>query len=216
MANEELKAVYDVTNVNGTPTLMKFPPENFYPRVRGSHDYLREHAMLDAADAEALFSAEIGRTPQAIDDIYIEYVPDTADDIRAGRLPRYKFWYATEENGQSIWHEVFKDGQRQGFGFTPAEMRKVLRQEKAEKDVTDALERARHRGAAEEMTRAQENLRRGQPNAPDRDAIIRGIEQRKLEEGYMQRGLPTPGNSLPGSYVESLQEQQEKIFKDEE
>jgi hypothetical protein len=317
MANEELKAVYDVTNVNGTPTLMKFPPENFYPPVRGSHDYLREHAMLDAADAEAAAAlleiadpflatpdtpdgmlekgnidltkrprvqnadgsvstvrsvsfnldgkevllptvSDDGRimsdreaienynrtgkhlgkfdkpenateyahrlheqqdamyTQKEVTDIYIEYVPDTADDIRAGRLPRYKFWYATEENGQNIWHEVFKDGQRQGFGFTPAEMRKVLRQEKAEKDVTDALERSRNRGVAEEMTRAQENLSRGKPNAPDRDAIIRGIEQRRLEEGYMERGLPTPGNSPPGSYVESLQEQQEKIFKDDE
>jgi hypothetical protein len=114
----EIGSIYGVTAINATPTLMRFPPERFYPPVSGSYDYLKAAAMADA-QAEAVTGtqpSDMRTTP--VTDIYIQATPRTAEDIRNGRLPRYTLRYATEENGQPIWHQVVA----KSFGFTPAQI----------------------------------------------------------------------------------------------
>jgi hypothetical protein len=68
----------------------------------------------------------------------------------------------------------------------------VLRQEQAEKDVTKALERSQKQHIADDITKQQDELQRGEVSGgvPDRDAIIQQSEQRNLDEEYMQRGEP--------------------------
>lgn len=123
----ELKGLYGVTNVSGSPTLMKYPPEKYYPPIDGSTDYLRNAAVKDATDdalaagrivkpADIPAGAPIGTGGQlygmvkdeagSVSNVWLKASPETAEDIRNGRLPRYRLFYQTKENGQPIMHEV--------------------------------------------------------------------------------------------------------------
>lgn len=99
LAAKDLKKTWGMTNVSGDRELMKYPPEKFYPAVAGGHDYLRTDAVETAT--------EIGGGEPS--NVYLRPWIDpatgrnlTAEDIRAGRLPRYRLIYEREENGQRI------------------------------------------------------------------------------------------------------------------
>lgn len=186
MAQKEMQALYGVTEINGSPTLMKYPPEKFYPPIDGGWDYLRTAAMFDAELAEGQSGF--------VKDIYLETTPDTVDDIRAGRLPRYRFYYATEENGQAVWNEVFKDGQRQGFGFTPQQLKGVQDISRNVDSAGSAIERDIHRSIAEDVTTQTDALKRGGlPDLEaDRERLMRERAQQERDDQYMRRGDEGP------------------------
>lgn len=48
MALQEMKRTYGVSRVSGQEVVTKFPPENFYPPINGSQEYIRDMAMADA------------------------------------------------------------------------------------------------------------------------------------------------------------------------
>ena len=135
MALAEIKRIYGATNINGKSTLMRLPPEHFYPAINGSYDYLR-----DDARASAEFEARVqGAGP--VKDVFIQSTPTTAADIREGRPPRYKLYYATDENGQTVWSEVLE----KNFGFTPEQLKGVRETERQKriKDLMPERERAK-------------------------------------------------------------------------
>lgn len=109
LALEEMSKIYGVTRINGTgekemfgagvrrvvlgPSLMKYPPENFYPAIEGGHDYVAAEALKDAATMN---------DGKPVGGIMLEWTRETVDDIRAGRPPRYQLRYQ-DENG--VWQE---------------------------------------------------------------------------------------------------------------
>ena len=111
----DMRRTYGVTDVTGTPTLMRFPPERFYPPVDGGFDYMREqmvaavneHAGIDTTRPATL--DERLRTPDESvrpEDIVLVPTDRTVAAVRAGRLPPYAVMYYREENGQRVLHEV--------------------------------------------------------------------------------------------------------------
>ena len=89
MALKDVRDSYDVSEVTGTKKLMKHPPEKYYPAVDGSHEYFTKQLQADV-------TAKVGKdVPQ--DSIFIEAVPQTDADIRAGKLPRYGVSWLNEK-----------------------------------------------------------------------------------------------------------------------
>jgi hypothetical protein len=82
IALEEMKRTYGVSTTSGTPVVMKFPPEHFYPAVDGSQEYIRALALKDAKDV----------VPDAAN-VMLVATPETSQDVRAGRPPRYNLMY---------------------------------------------------------------------------------------------------------------------------
>lgn len=119
LALADMKKLYGVSEVSGSSTVMKFPPEKYYPPVDGKWDYIRQSAMDDVKgiDADA-------------QNVMLIPTKETADDIRAGQLPRYGILY---QDGNGVWNEVA--GQR----FTVNKDEINIRQDAArEKRINDA------------------------------------------------------------------------------
>jgi len=94
-AMEQMKKIYGVSN----GTLMKFPPENVYPPIKGSTDYIYRQA------AEDIFKA----TGNKVDpkNITLQEIPVlTAEGFRAkSQSTRYQIMYRTKnEQGYMIDH----------------------------------------------------------------------------------------------------------------
>lgn len=94
----EARTIRDMSRVYGASNLapegvevVKFPAENYYPKVLGSHDYIREQAesIVKKVDPEA-------------DEIFLQATPQTRDDINAGKPPRYMIMYKTEVDGVPV------------------------------------------------------------------------------------------------------------------
>lgn len=78
MALDEMKRTYGVSNVSGSETIMKYPPELFFPPMGGDHAYIRDMAMKDA------LSVNPGATNATL-----LATTETAQDVKAGKAPRY-------------------------------------------------------------------------------------------------------------------------------
>ena len=99
LALADMSKLYGVSEVSGSDTIMKFPPEKYYPSIAGSHDYIREVALADARTVDK-------------DAMNVMLVPtkETADDIRTKQPPRYALYY---QDKAGVWNEVA--GQRFGW-----------------------------------------------------------------------------------------------------
>lgn len=108
------KGLYGVSSVSGEAVVTKYPVEHFLPAVNGSWDYVREAAQIDVAAylgdklsgvSEIPAPGGLGtlqvRTAQRR--IMLASTKETADDIRAGRSPRYRLYFQ-DDNG--AWDEV--------------------------------------------------------------------------------------------------------------
>jgi hypothetical protein len=96
----DLKRRWNVSNVSGSPNLMRMPPELHYPAIGGSLDYLREDAMKTASD----YAAKLGRK---VENVAILASDKTRADIEAKRPPRYRLFYQYTSGGQTQFSEVF-------------------------------------------------------------------------------------------------------------
>lgn len=100
LASAELKKSWGVSTVTGESRVMRNPPENFYPTVGGTHDYVRENALAVAK----IHAAEAGREVENV-----TLVPDdaTRQDIELGNPPRYRLFYQyTDKTGVTRFDEV--------------------------------------------------------------------------------------------------------------
>ncbi|OWK18327.1 hypothetical protein AJ88_03875 [Mesorhizobium amorphae CCBAU 01583] len=98
----ELKTRWNVSNISGSPNLMRQPPELHYPAIDGKFDYLRDDAMKTAEDYVA--GLHEGRK---VDNIAIIPNATTRADIEMNRPPRYRLFYQYTEDGQTRFDEVF-------------------------------------------------------------------------------------------------------------
>lgn len=89
LALKDVRKAYDVSSVTGENRLMKHPPEKYYPAVDESFDYIGKQLKADVKE----------RAGKAVplENIYVEAVPQTDADIRAGRPPRYGVSWLTED-----------------------------------------------------------------------------------------------------------------------
>ncbi|TIQ95484.1 transglycosylase SLT domain-containing protein [Mesorhizobium sp.] len=98
----ELKTRWNVSNISGSPNLMRLPPELHYPPVDGKYDYLRADAMKTAETYVA--GLHNGRK---VENIAIVPNATTRADIEMNRPPRYRLFYQYTEDGQTKFDEVF-------------------------------------------------------------------------------------------------------------
>ncbi len=96
--NEELakvRTIKDMQKIYGPSSvsppgvdLVKYPAENYYPRVLGSYDYIKEQAQ-----------EIVNKTGKEVGEVFLQATPQTRDDIKAGRPPRYMIMYEEEIDG---------------------------------------------------------------------------------------------------------------------
>lgn len=171
-ADIRFNKLYGVTTVGGTPRLMKFPPERFYPPIDGSHEYVANQAAADIKQAT-------GKDVKTKD---ILLVPDlnTAREARAGIAPAYQLFYVTEQEGQQIIERAPGD-----FRPDPATAQKTSTEKRAA-EFKAGQEQAR--AASEARQRAIEGRQPGSVPTPDvvqrRANEMRAImdEQRAADE----------------------------------
>jgi len=112
LALADMSKLYGVSEVSGSDTVMKFPPEKYYPAVGGDHAYIRAAALADiktvAPDAE---------------NVMLTPTKETADDIRLGRPPRYGILY---QRPDGVWDQI--PGQR--FSIPADELSRQIGEER--------------------------------------------------------------------------------------
>lgn len=130
MAVSEMTSLYGVSEVSGARVLMKYAPEKFFPPRGGGHGYVRDLALKDA---RALL-------PDA-SNVMLVATPQTAQDVRAGRAPRYDLFYQT---GDGVW-----DMAPDLFTIGPEEVTALDALDSEERAIRFQLERqaAEHRRA---------------------------------------------------------------------
>ena len=186
-----------VSEVAGKKRLMRYPPENHYPRTeseqpgffswpagqRGDmkwfddqlHAAVNERVYGDAkAFGERNPEARATRTGQPrteipLSDIYLEPIPQTSVDVRAGRDPRYGVVWFEDRGGvrvmQSAPGMVFF-GDRAAAEAKQKEIRRADTYEKAQKKIDDqtaqeqavSQEAARARGIVDQVIKPSLNL----------------------------------------------------------
>lgn len=118
LANADMKKVYGLSGVSGTDTVMRYPPENFFPTIAGSHDYLGPLVLDDARKALKKPDLQQG-------DVFLWYNERTAGQARAflqgnAPPPTYALYYWTNENGQRILNRAPMD-----FALSQEDLNKV-------------------------------------------------------------------------------------------
>lgn len=98
----EMKTRWNISNISGSPNLMRLPPELHYPPIEGKFDYLRSDAMKTAEEYVA--SLHDGRK---VENVAIIPNENTRADIEMKRPPRYRLFYTYLEGGQTKFDEVF-------------------------------------------------------------------------------------------------------------
>lgn len=98
----EMKTRWNISNISGSPNLMRLPPELHYPPIEGKFDYLRSDAMKTAEEYVA--GLHDGRK---VENVAIIPNANTRADIERRRPPRYRLFYTYLEGGQTKFDEVF-------------------------------------------------------------------------------------------------------------
>lgn len=114
-ALSEMSRIYGPNTVTGDSRLMRFPPQNFYPNVRGQENWMTDQVSADVTewvygiDAE---DTELGNSPQGrlatvlgfgdaprieSNRINLDSDEKTRADIAAGRSPTYSVTYEDDD-----------------------------------------------------------------------------------------------------------------------
>lgn len=105
-ALDSLSKVYGPSGINGSETLMRYPPVSFYPARDGSHDWMRDQLERDVTALATGDDMDEGTRNMlgfvrsgAIGADRIMLVSDagTQDDVAAGRAPSYTVQYLDDE-----------------------------------------------------------------------------------------------------------------------
>lgn len=180
-ALDQMDKIYGANDITGSSRVMKFPPQKFYPQVRGSHDWMTDQIETevskfvfgdDASDPGASLTARIvdglslGGASNWVRSGDIKMVSDgtTRAEIMAGQPPSYVVYY-------------MKDGQLeqvpQRFEFDPSTERSEV-----ERDF--------------EAKRAEQNFDAGAQERYYRNVEIYGREV--ADQMYREE---TQGNAIP-------------------
>lgn len=136
-ALKEINRVYGVsgtagTDVFGNGTIMKYPPENFYPVIGEDQSYIKAFALKDAKSMSP-----------AATDIMLVSTPETSMDIRAGQPPRYNLLFKGPDGVWDMAPDLFMVG--------PDDMRQLQAITSEERQTNLALENDYNRLLAEKF-----------------------------------------------------------------
>lgn len=133
VAKARFGRVFGVSNLNmgGNNILMRYPPEKFYPKIQGGHDYV--------ADQLSELVTQIERVQIDPDKVFLQSDEYTEDDIKAGRLPRYQVWFVDDYNirqmlpGGHFVPDIDLGNEREEAkkGLTPRELNEINRYNRA-------------------------------------------------------------------------------------
>lgn len=95
---------WGVTEVSGSPLLMRSNPERYYPPIGGTYSYLRDDALRTA---RAFVNDNFPGREVTNVTLRPSVHGETRDDIEAKRLPRYELVYQYLQDGQPLTDVVF-------------------------------------------------------------------------------------------------------------
>lgn len=86
-----MRYTFGGSTITGRNVMMMYPPDKFYPPIGGDHSYIlnqiKSHITAN------------GHKNVKNEDIFINPIPQTAEDIRNGNPPRYEIMYKIRPNG---------------------------------------------------------------------------------------------------------------------
>jgi soluble lytic murein transglycosylase-like protein len=175
-ATEKFRRLYNATSVTGTPTLMKYPPESYYPPAgEMGHVYLQDQLLAYAREAT-------GNADLTGDQVFIASTTETAAQIRAGKAPSYVVGTIKEDaNGFPVFDILTPQGMQ--FAFDPAA------------GIADAEAKLRaERQQRFDIEREQELMKRGQVSIGDPvlDDLNRQRDERARQPAPVEPPAPDP------------------------
>ncbi|SDH08560.1 lysozyme [Pelagibacterium luteolum] len=205
LAIQEMRRTYGVSSVSGNAALMKFPPENFFPSVAGSHDYLRDIVMRDARSIEATSQNAmlVGTT-------------ETAQDVSAGMVPRYNLYYQTPDGVWNMAPQMFTLGDEVQQLQTLQSQRNQLEGERARvmvqwrQDVQSGmpLEEAQARAeAADAALVEQMNALGGQASEVRGNGPVEESSDYFIPNDMAERLMQEQENFVPGQPIDWFNQQ---------
>jgi hypothetical protein len=113
-ALSDVARIYGPSGINGSETIMRYPPSAFYPPVNGSQDWMAEQLGNDVSafaygeqdplpdnplelTSRAILSPFMGRTRVPADRIFVASDARTAQDVAAGRAPSYQVRFMDDD-----------------------------------------------------------------------------------------------------------------------
>jgi GH24 family phage-related lysozyme (muramidase) len=101
-ATEQMKRLYGVTSLTGSPTVMKYPPEQYWPAFRiqkyGNTSVVSGEPSLDYARIQLEESLRAVDPTVSMDNVVLLTTPQTDAEIKRGEIPGYAVMYL-DENG---------------------------------------------------------------------------------------------------------------------
>jgi hypothetical protein len=175
-ATEKFRRLYSATSVTGTPTLMKYPPESYYPAAGpDGHQYLQDQVLAFAREA----TGDPELTP---DRLIVSSTVATAAEIRAGKPPSYVVGVIKDDaNGYPVYDILTPQGMQ--FAFDPAT------------GIADAERRLREERQQQfDIEREQELMKRGQVSTGDPvlDDLNRQRDERARQPAPAAPATPAP------------------------
>lgn len=101
LALSDIKRTWGVSEISGSRQMMRLPPENFYPQVEGSYDYLHTDALQSAETFVKEHFPE-----RSVSGVSIMADQQTRSEIEANKPPKYRLFYSYEQDGMTVADEV--------------------------------------------------------------------------------------------------------------
>ena len=190
-AMETMKRLYGVTNLTGSPTVIKHPPEKHWPKLRHSggnskQDWHYARQQLEADLKELAPNIDMGS-------VQLVTTPGTDAMVKRGELPGYAVLYK-DENGvlQSIPGQLWRpDLEKEGF-------RVNFQRQADEREQQSRMEDVRADQAQKRIT-AQDTL-----EGRDRGASL---------DNFLDGPPMPPAKVTPPSQKEQLQDQRQDLME---
>jgi len=110
-ALQQMKAIYGVSQMSGSPTVVKYPPEKYWPKQDASGALFGLVGGDPLQYAKTQLSIEIGEHDDGYlpGSVRLVTTPETEADVKAGRLPGYSvLWKDANGNLQTIPGKVWR------------------------------------------------------------------------------------------------------------
>lgn len=177
-ALEQMKAIYGVSQMSGSPTVVKYPPEKYWPKQDAGGALLGIVGGDPLQYAKTQLSIEIGEHDEGYQPGSVRLVttPETEADVKAGRLPGYSvLWKDANGNLQTIPGKVWRPDV---------------------KNMLESQEAARAKAQAEATDRAREKdmqINSGR----DREQTLENFLNGPVAPEYKPSRKADPGSNIP-------------------
>lgn len=177
-ALQQMKAIYGVSQMSGSPTVVKYPPEKYWPKQDASGALFGLVGGDPLQYAKTQLSIEIGEHDESYQPGSVRLVttPETEADVKAGRLPGYSvLWKDANGNLQTIPGKTWRPDV---------------------KNMLESQEAARAKAQAEAIERAREKdiqINSGR----DREQTLENFLGGPVAPEYKPSRKADPGSNIP-------------------